>query len=76
MCGIVEQSALPDEDTPIEEIRRWSAANEMMPSIAKGDPRYQPLADTLDKALRQWQRLDLPAMREEIDHARALCTGY
>lgn len=72
VCGVVERTELPDEKTPIEELRRWGVS-EVMASVAKADPEYQPLADALERALRAMQTFDRDEMREAVDLAKELC---
>jgi len=72
VCGVVERTPVPDEDTPIEDIRRWSIG-EVMPSVAKENPSYQPLADALQKAVQAMQRFDFDGMRAAVDQAKGFC---
>ncbi len=72
VCGVVERTRVPDEDTPIEELRRWSVG-EVMPSVVKENPEYRPLADALQEAVRSMQQFDFDAMRAAIDRAKGFC---
>jgi hypothetical protein len=72
VCGVVERTPVPNEDTPIEELRRWGIG-EVMPSVAQANPEYRPLADAMAKVVRSMQQLDLDGMRAEIDRAKELC---
>lgn len=72
VCGIVERTPRITEDTPTEELRRLGVA-EVMPSITEQDDRYQPLADTLDRALRALRQFDLDELDESVNRATQLC---
>ena len=72
VCGVVERTPLPTQDTPIEDLRRWGIG-EVMPSVAKANPEYQPLADAMEKAVRSMQQLDFDAMKDAVDQAKSLC---
>ncbi len=72
VCGVIQRTPMPDEDTSIEDRRRWAVA-EVMPSVAKADPEYQPLADALEKAVRAMQQFQPDEMRAAIDDAKRLC---
>lgn len=72
VCGVVERTPLPTQDTPIEELRRWGVG-EVMPSVAKANPEYKPLADAMEKAVHAMQSLDFDAMKEAVDQAKSLC---
>ena len=56
----------------MEDLRRLGVG-EVMPSVAKANPEYQPLADALEEAVRSMQRFDLDRMRAAIDRAKGLC---
>ena len=72
VCGVVERTPVPNQDTPIEELRRWGIG-EVMPSVAKADPEYKPLADALEKAAQSLRNLDFDAMTEAANQAKSLC---
>jgi hypothetical protein len=74
VCGIVERTPLPDENTPVEELRRWGIG-EVMPSVAKANPEWQPLADALEEAVRRMQQFDFDGMREAVDRAKGYCVN-
>ncbi len=61
VCGVVERTPVPDKDTSFEDMRRWGIG-EVMPSVAKANPEYKPLADALEKAVRAMQSMDFDAM--------------
>jgi hypothetical protein len=72
VCGVVERTPVPNQDTPIEELRRWGVG-EVMPSVAKANPEYKPLADAMEKAVHAMQSLDFDAMKDAVDQAKSLC---
>lgn len=72
VCGVVERTPVPNQDTPIEELRRWSVS-EVMPSVAKEYPEYQPLADALDKVAMSLRQLDTDSLQDAVDEAKSLC---
>ena len=72
VCGVVERTPVPDQDTPFEEMRRWSVG-EVLPSVAKANPEYQPLADAMQKTVRSMQSMDFDEMRSSIDEVKRLC---
>ena len=72
VCGVVERTPVPDQDTSFEDLRRWGVG-EVMPSVAKEHPEYKPLADTLEKAVHAMQSMDFDAMKEAVDQAKSLC---
>ncbi len=72
VCGVVERTPLPDENTSTEDLRRWAVAD-VMPSVAKADPQYRPLAEALEKALRAMQTFDKDELRSAVDRAKELC---
>jgi hypothetical protein len=53
-------------------MRRWGVG-EVMPSVAKANPEYKPLADAMEKAVHAMQSLDFDAMKEAVDEAKSLC---
>ncbi|MFC4854743.1 hypothetical protein [Actinophytocola glycyrrhizae] len=75
VCGVVERTPVPDENTSLEDLRRW-AVGEVMPSVAKADPEYQPLADALSDAVRSMRQFDFEKMRAAVDRAKGLCAGH
>lgn len=72
VCGVVERTPVPDKDTSFEDMRRWGVG-EVMPSVAKANPEYKPLADALEKAVRAMQSMDFDAMKDAVDQAKSLC---
>jgi hypothetical protein len=72
VCGVVERTPIPDPDTSIEDLRRWGVG-EVMPSVAKANPEYKPLADAMEKAVHAMQSLDFDAMKDAVDQAKSLC---
>jgi hypothetical protein len=72
VCGVVERTPIPDQDTSIEDLRRWGVG-EVMPSVAKANPEYKPLADAMEKAVHAMQSLDFDAMKDAVDQAKSLC---
>lgn len=73
VCGVVERTALPDENASGEDLQRWGISS-VMPSVAKDNPEYQPLADALEKAVRTMQQGDFDGARKEIDKVKSLCS--
>jgi len=72
VCGIVDRSVIPTEDTPPDEFRRWGVS-EVAVSMAERDAKYQPLADELDKALRAMQTFDFDEMGKAANRAKEIC---
>lgn len=72
VCGVVERTPVPNEDTPMEELRRWGIG-EVMPSVAKTNPAYRQLADALQEVVESMQQLDFDGMRAAIDRSKQLC---
>lgn len=72
VCGIVERTPVPTEDTSTEDLRRWAVA-EVLPSVVADNAKYKPLADTLEKAMRYMQQFQLDKMADAIDEAKRLC---
>jgi hypothetical protein len=72
VCGVVGRTPVPEDDTPVEDLQRWSIAD-VMPSVAKEHPEYRPLADALEKAVRAMQVGDRAEMRASVDRAKELC---
>ncbi len=74
VCGVVERTPVPTEDTPIEELRRWGVG-EVMPSVAKENPEFQQLADTVEEVVQSMRQMDFDQMRDAIDRAKGLCAN-
>jgi hypothetical protein len=72
VCGVVERTPVPDQDTPIEDLRRWGVG-EVLPSIAKANPEFQPLAEAMQKTVRSMQTMDFDEMRSSVDEVKRLC---
>ncbi|MDQ3786257.1 MAG: hypothetical protein M3422_03320 [Actinomycetota bacterium] len=72
VCGIIERTPTPTEDTSMDELRRW-AVSEVMPSVAKEHPEYRPLADALDKVAMSLRQLDSDSLRDAVNRAKGLC---
>lgn len=72
VCGVVERTPVPDENTPVEQLRRWGVG-EVMPSVAKEHPEYRELADTVQDIVRSMQQMNFDRMRDAVNRAKGLC---
>jgi hypothetical protein len=72
VCGILERTDLPDKDVPMEELRRWSAAD-VGPSLAKEDPDLKALGDALEKVYVSIRTLDRAEMESATAEVKEQC---
>lgn len=72
VCGIIERTEIPTEDTSEEELRRWGVT-EVAPSLVARDPEYRTLAEALERAARAVRNFDRDEIEEATTRARELC---
>ncbi|OLF10410.1 hypothetical protein [Actinophytocola xanthii] len=72
VCGIIERTEIPGEDTPVEELRRWGVT-EVAPSLAAREPEYRELADALEQAARAVRNFDRDEIERAATRVKELC---